>query len=545
MTTKPTNQSPVQARNSVDIAREVFRQLAVLRIPPTPEAYEKIYHQIAGLVESDSPGQKNSQKQSVANTEANLEAIVLLRHFAATLSTSSQSEMTDLGQRLGRALERDDWQGYRHAFTQLLLDKHGKNAATPAPIAPNAPMPVSSDKQMLLLRELFTRAMTFGISSLLKDVPAMAAESAALGEAIKAAYNDAALNDITKRLKQLCFQIELRADDNDEKQKLLFRLFQLLLDNVSDLLEDDSWLQGQISVFKELIAGPLDQRVLEEATRSLKEVIYKQGLLKHSLSEAKVTMKNMMATFVDRIGHLAASTGDYHQKIGSYSQKISTAQNIDELNHILAEVMHETSIVQSAAVQSHSEMLAARQEVQEAENRIMQLEAKLQHMSELVREDQLTGSLNRRGLDDVFEREVARADRRGTPLCLAMLDLDNFKRLNDSLGHLAGDEALVHLVRVVKQTLRSMDVIARFGGEEFLILLPETPIDEAILTLTRVQRALTKHFFMHNNERILITFSAGVALRAANEDQNALVSRADKALLKAKQAGKNRVFAAS
>jgi diguanylate cyclase len=110
---------------------------------------------------------------------------------------------------------------------------------------------------------------------------------------------------------------------------------------------------------------------------------------------------------------------------------------------------------------------------------------------------------------------------------------------------LAGDEALVHLVRVVKQTLRSMDVIARFGGEEFLILLPETPIDEAILTLTRVQRALTKHFFMHNNERILITFSAGVALRAANEDQNALVSRADKALLKAKQAGKNRVFAAS
>jgi predicted signal transduction protein with EAL and GGDEF domain len=77
--------------------------------------------------------------------------------------------------------------------------------------------------------------------------------------------------------------------------------------------------------------------------------------------------------------------------------------------------------------------------VQEAEQRIHTLEAKLQHMSELVREDQLTGSLNRRGLDDVFERESARADRRGTPLCMALLDLDNFKKLNDTYGHLAGD----------------------------------------------------------------------------------------------------------
>jgi diguanylate cyclase len=541
MTTKPTNQGPNQAKNSVEIAREVFRQLAVLRIPPTPDAYQKIYQQIAGLVEADSPGKNIQQTPPAATATAESEAVALLRHFAATLAAASSSEMHDVGQRLSRALERDDWQGYRNAFTQLLEKQLNKTAVVIAPPA----MTADPDKQALVVRELFTRAMIFGLSSLLHDMPALATESEALGAAIKTAYSDQALNDIVVRLKQLCFQIELSSADSGERQKSLFLLFKLLLDNVGDLLEDDSWLQGQIGVVKNLLAGPLDQRALEDATRSLKEVIYKQGMLKHSLAEAKVTMKNMMTTFIDRISGLAASTGNYQEKIGSYSQKISSAQNIDELNQILAEVLHETRVVQSAAVESHNEMLAARHEVQEAENRIKQLEAKLQHMSELVREDQLTGSLNRRGLDDVFEREAARADRRGTPLCLAMLDLDNFKRLNDSLGHLAGDEALVHLVRVVKQTLRSMDVIARFGGEEFLILLPETPIDEAILTLTRVQRALTKHFFMHNNERILITFSAGVALRAANEDQNALVSRADNALLKAKQAGKNRVFAAA
>ena len=209
------------------------------------------------------------------------------------------------------------------------------------------------------------------------------------------------------------------------------------------------------------------------------------------------------------------------------------------------ELLRETRNIQTEALQSRDRMILARQEVQEAEQRIHALEAKLQHMSELVREDQLTGSLNRRGLDDVFERETARSDRRGTPLCIALLDLDDFKRLNDTYGHQAGDAALKHLVKIVKETLRSMDVIARYGGEEFLILLPETTVDAASQTMTRLQRELTKHFFLHDNEKVLITFSAGVALRQPNEDQGALVKRADKAMYEAKKTGKNRVVVAS
>lgn len=244
------------------------------------------------------------------------------------------------------------------------------------------------------------------------------------------------------------------------------------------------------------------------------------------------------------MGALAASTGDFHEKIGGYSEKISQAENISELNSVLDEVLRETRMVQNEALRARDKMVLARQEVQDAEQRIHTLEAKLQHMSELVREDQLTGSLNRRGLDDVFERETARSDRRGTPLCIAMLDLDDFKRLNDTYGHLAGDAALKHLVKIVKETLRSMDVIARFGGEEFLILLPETTVEAAASTMTRLQRELTRHFFLHDNEKVLITFSAGVALRLPNEDQAELVKRADRAMYQAKQTGKNRVVVA-
>ena len=156
----------------------------------------------------------------------------------------------------------------------------------------------------------------------------------------------------------------------------------------------------------------------------------------------------------------------------------------------------------------------------------------------------LTQVLNRRGLKRAFEGEASRADRYERPMSLAMLDIDNFKSLNDRFGHQAGDLALVHLARIVRQSIRPSDVISRYGGEEFVILLPETVQSEAVSVMTRVQRELTRRFFLHNNERVLITFSAGVAQRYVGENEEELIARADRALYQAKQAGKNRVTSA-
>ena len=129
-------------------------------------------------------------------------------------------------------------------------------------------------------------------------------------------------------------------------------------------------------------------------------------------------------------------------------------------------------------------------------------------------------------------------------MCVGLLDVDNFKQLNDTHGHQTGDEALQHLVRVTRRTMRPSDVLARYGGEEFLLLLPETRQEEAVEVMVRLQRNLTKAFFLHDNERVLITFSAGVALRREAEPQAAIIERADKALYQAKRSGKNRVCAA-
>ncbi len=529
MSSKPTPAAAAQ-QNPADIAREAFRRLAARRIAPTPDAYRDIYLEIAGL----PPAAPAAPPALLGSADPGPETV--LSGFASRLS-DGVGDLAEFGRRFNRAVKSRDWDGYAKALSQL-VDKHvtvKKGIETAA--APDS-------EQSRMLRDLLSRTLTFAVASLLTGTPALVAEAESLGAATRQAHSEEALAEIAVRLKQLCYQIELKSGDTAEQQELLLRLFKLLLENVSELLDDDSWLRGQIDAVQNLIAGPIDQRALEEATRSLKDVIYKQSQLKHSLSDVKLTVKNMMMTFIDRLGQVAASTGDFHEKIGGYSEKISRAENIAELNQILDDVLRETRIVQNEALKARDKMVLARQEVQDAEQRIHALEAKLQHMSELVREDQLTGSLNRRGLDDVFERETARADRRGTPLCIALLDLDDFKRLNDTYGHIAGDAALKHLVKIVKETLRSMDVIARFGGEEFLILLPETTVEAASQTMTRLQRELTKHFFLHDNEKVLITFSAGVALRRPNEEQGELVKRADKAMYQAKQSGKNRVVVA-
>jgi diguanylate cyclase len=295
---------------------------------------------------------------------------------------------------------------------------------------------------------------------------------------------------------------------------------------------------------QEIIANPIDRRAISDAERNLRDAIIKQSLLKQSLTEAKATLKNMMTVFIDRLGELTESTGEYHSRIESYSQKIGQADNLTELSHILDDLMNDTRAIQASALRSHEELVDARKKTQEAEDRIRKLEQELDQVSELMHEDQLTGTLNRRGLDETLDREIKRADRQQSPLSVALLDIDNFKQLNDTFGHQAGDHALVHLAGVIKEALRPTDAVARYGGEEFLIVLSGTALEEATATITRLQRELTKKFFLHNNERLLITFSAGVALRNNEEDAESLIWRADKAMYHAKQTGKNRVVAA-
>lgn len=234
-----------------------------------------------------------------------------------------------------------------------------------------------------------------------------------------------------------------------------------------------------------------------------------------------------------------AGTEDYYERINLYAHKIRGTSDLGEIISILDQALSQTR-----ALHSEDEVSSARKQVASAEHRIEQLKRELELVSKLVREDQLTGALNRRGVDDAMIREAARAERGNTPLCLALIDIDDFKKINDSYGHQVGDIVLVHLVAIIRETIRTNDLIGRYGGEEFLLILPDSRIDEATAVTARLQRELALKPISWGNRQLMVTFSAGAAARRKGETEAALIHRADQALYEAKRVGKNRVIVA-
>jgi diguanylate cyclase len=492
--------------NPTEVAREALRRLALRRIAPTPDNYQTLYEEIIGT--SANPGVATASTV-LAGLAGDLE-----QHFPGVSPQAG---------RLKKAIAKSDWRQCGWLLSEIAAQLKNPDGER------------GHGDTVALLRDLLVKTLEFGVATQLAHHPALGERTQRLAGAVREANSAATLRDAASGLKSLWIDIDLHATHVRDQQDMLKRILLLLVENIGELLDDDSWLRGQLDLVQESLAGPLKIESLQEAEKRLKEVIYKQGLVKHGLREATATLKATMTTFVSRMSDAVAANDEYQGRIAAHIERIARTEDVLELNRILETLLEETREAQTGSRRAHAQLLQERDAAVQAEGRIKQLENQLAEMSTLIREDPMTRSLNRRGLDDEFTREASRADRYDTPFSIAVLDVDNFKALND---------ALIHLVKVAKEELRITDHVARLGGEEFLIILPNTGLDEAAQIITRLQRGLTKKYFLDNNERVLITFSAGVAERAPGEAQEALVARADAAMYQAKHDGKNRVCVA-
>jgi len=586
--------------NPSEIARETLKRLALQRTPPTPDNYRTLYHEIAGTQASETFPEKSLKSVAAALPRKSpeqtrfarqIESAVgdrswdalkgaladllnkvgaeppnwssLIRELITRLETR-QAELTPARKReaLDHVLGSSTAPELLHARLQGLLKSWSQAAtleetfdadaaaATPETAAvPPAPTSASAPSGLVKgvtgeLLDLLAQLLESSISVLLADDPELAAEAARLAASARGVRGADEVAVFVAAMKRFGYRLNFVAEDQVEIKSGLLHLLQLVIDNINEIVLDDQWLQGQIAVVLDLVNQPLNLRRLDDVERRIKDVIFKQGALKKSLLDARDRLKSMLATFVDRLADFSESTSDYHDKIEACAEKISQANDISELTEVLDEVMRETRVIQLNAQRSRDELNSMRTRVAEAEKEVERLQAELANASDMVRIDPLTGALNRKGMDEAFETEVARMQRHGGHLCLALLDIDNFKKLNDSLGHAAGDAALIHLAKVVQEAIRPEDTLARYGGEEFVVILPNTSIDDAVNAMVRVQRELTKRFFLHNNEKVLITFSCGVAQLTDGEAAAAALERADGAMYLAKRAGKNRVLAA-
>jgi diguanylate cyclase (GGDEF)-like protein len=174
----------------------------------------------------------------------------------------------------------------------------------------------------------------------------------------------------------------------------------------------------------------------------------------------------------------------------------------------------------------------------------LQLKEAYKRIEELAELDELTGSFNRRCIMRMLEDEIARAHRTKAPFSVALIDLDWFKRINDAYGHPTGDEVLRTFAITVFANIRSIDRFGRYGGEEFLLILPDTPNNIAARVLDRQREIIAELDWSAFSLGMKVTISAGVATLAPNEAPDALLARADSALYTAKARGRNRIASA-
>ena len=450
----------------------------------------------------------------------------LLGAFAQGMC-SLPGELGDMGQRLHSAHAERDWERYGRLLRQL-IDKYIRTIEQEHPGANN---------EATQLRDLLANTLDAVLASLMQHSPELEQQALRMGEELRAWRSGQALQPLAQHLRELCHQVGVRSEGLQEQRHLLLSLFDLLLENITELLDEGSWLHGQIRNVRQLLSGPLDGDALEQTRNDLREVIYRQGLLRKGIDESKQAMKELMVDFIDQVDGMATETGEYHDRIASYAIAVRQSRSIADLTSLLQDVLQDTARVQAQAARARDHLANARAEAQAAEQRVRQLESELAEADNQLRTDPLTGALNRRGLDGL----LSTAHQDDPAISIAILDLDHFSQTNAAFGHAGGDRALRHLVATAQVRLGNQGHIARLGGDEFVLVLPGMPQAQVETQLRRLQEALAQRPFLYEDQRVHVRFSAGTAQQRPGESAEALLQRADRALYAAKQAGRDQI----
>ena len=535
--------------SSAQIAKAALRRLAVERLEPTPENYERAFRHEAG-----------DSGSAVAP-----EALALLIERIVRGIERGGHNWTPARRKEGiqrvLASTRSDARRLQHRLAQLVNSWDSDSAGTEIPLAETAAAPLDIPPPS---------AANAAGAALAAHAPAADAAPAlawgrvaqTLGHALRQALptkddaNRALANELDRlsgrlvaegataaladELQAACQRAERVLQHRHHLFDQLGKLCHELTSSLTDLAENDSWVKGQCDAMRLKIEEGLTARGVRTVSDMLHHARKRHSEVRGEREKARDALKQLMGQMLAELGELGSKTGNFHESVGRYAEVIEQSDSLEDLTGVVREMVAESRAVQSLVQQTQARLQEEHSKATDLTERVTQLEDEMKRLSDEVSTDQLTQIANRRGLMHAFEVERARLERNGGHLSVGLLDIDNFKRLNDELGHSAGDEALKSLASIVSKTLRPTDHVARYGGEEFVVLLPETPADEGEQILTRLQRSLTGGLFMHKEKQIFVTFSAGVTGYRMTERIEDSLERADQALYEAKRTGKNR-----
>ena len=521
----------VSATDAAQIAKGALRRLAIDKLEPTPDNYARAYRQeagepplaegpqIAGLIERIVRGiERGSKGWTSARKKESLQRVL----------DGSRSDAKRLQQRLTQLVASWD------------TEPGGESSASEPPATTSMPLAAAPAPAALP----WGRAVDALGGTLQLALPPLDAAPHAIARELGALTErlgfDAATPELVADLEALC---QRAAPVLQHRHRLVDQLGELcgeLTASLTDLAENDSWAKGQCEAMQLKIDEGLSARGIRAVSELLRDTRERQGALRLERERARDSLKGLINQMLSELDQLGSQTGNFHESVGRYADVIEKADSLESLAGAVREMVEESRTVQALVQQTQARLQEEHGKAQGLSVRVSELETEMRRLSDEVSTDQLTQIANRRGLLQAFETERARLERSGETLSIGLLDIDNFKGLNDTLGHGAGDEALKALAAVVSKTLRPTDQVARYGGEEFVVLLPATAVEEAQLILTRLQRSLTGGLFMHEDKQVFVTFSAGVSAYRPGERIEEALERSDQALYEAKRTGKNR-----
>ena len=558
------------------VAKATLRRLAVERLEPTPENYAAIYRQEQG------GGDTAAAPLPAAPSVTGAQLAELIERVVRGLDRGSvQWTLARRKDSLKRVLEgsRGDALRMHQRMSGLLSswDEGGEDdslevdAANEAPALPTAVGSSTAPNTATQARAAehesehvaeheaepaiahpdtaqWQRVVSSLNRSLQQALPTSELAARDLAQALKQALDAVqteGINDARAvQFEQLCERAGWAVQHRHNLTEQLGALCVELTDSLTDLAEDESWAQGQSAVMRARLAEGLTARSVKSVSELLRVTRGRQATLRVERDTARESLKSMIHSMLTDLGELGQQTGRFQDSVNRYADVVENADSLESLAGVVREMVTESRAVHEVVSQTRQRLNDEHQRAGALTQKVDALESELKRLSSEVSTDPLTQIANRRGLLQAFEAERARSSRGvvagAAGLCVGLLDIDNFKMLNDKLGHGAGDEALKALAQVVSKTLRPTDVVARYGGEEFVVLLPETAVEEGQQILTRLQRSLTGGLFMHEDKKVLVTFSAGVTAYRDSERIEEALERADQALYEAKRTGKNR-----
>lgn len=513
----------MSAASAAELARSAFRRLAVLRLAPTPENYARIWAELAHARNHGGPVPEPAPRApGDAAAPRPAPAGAASRPAVAQPSAGGSGAQ---GTACAAATSRP-------APAQAA---HG----VPAAAAGTTPAAVPGAG---VWRQMWEQGLHLGLIPASTDAQLQQKAAQLLGLAQGTAQAQTLLGDnreLWQRFERALAQERGTVDG-------MLELFSMLVSHVGDVFAGDSAAAAEFGTLQQVCRRPLDGSRIELARSVMEPWLRRQAALQRSALEARATSREVVGQVLRGLGTFLDHNGRFNQSLQQDLGQLDAGLDEDALKLLARELMQRGTELHEHGSQLGQSLQKAQQQAELALHRIRRLESELEQASQQLQQDPLTGALNRRGLDVAFVRDSARAAEQQRPLSVALLDLDHFKQINDSYGHDFGDEVLRGLVQVARKLVRPGDSIARMGGEEFMMLFPDTDADAAQRAVERLLQGFRNRRVLHRStgQRVEMSFSAGVAQVQDGEAFGELYERADTALRQAKQCGRQQVLLA-